>query len=949
MNKTAMDILSYYGVADEVDALAHVGVAHDENPPGRGSGRYGFGTGENKYQHVGREFYDKVNELKKQGMSEKDIAKEFGLVDKFGTPSTGVLRDMYTTAKNRVRIDNHNKVVEMRDSKGMTWQAIADELGLASESSARSLYNGNSVENDRRGQMTADELKRILVEKGPLDIGAGTAEELSIALKTNITETRLKEAIYILKEEGYVVENIQVPQPTNPGQKTTMRILAAPGTDPKELRDYSKINSITNYISHDEGDSLDPVYKYPASLDPKRLDIRYAEQGGTDMDGVIELRRGVADLNLGKSNYAQVRILVGGTHYLKGMAVYSDDLPKGIDIRFNTNKHEGKPMMAFKDDGSPSDAGVLKPIKNDPQDPFGSLIKPMDEGGQYYYEKNGKKELGLINKTREEGEWDTWKDKLPSQFLSKQPQKLIDNQLNLSIAKKKAELEEINSLTNPTLKKKFLADFAGKCDSAAVDLKAASFPGQKYHVILPLKNIKDGEVYAPNYAPGTMVALVRFPHAGPFEIPICRVNNDIPEGDMRIGKNAIDAIGINSKTASQLSGADFDGDTVILIPMNDRVRIHADRPIKELVDFDPKSEYAYRPGMKEMTKGNTQMEMGKISNLITDMYAGGASKDEIIRATKHSMVVIDAEKHHLDYTRSEKENDIQALKKTYQKHIEDEGYGGANTIISKAKSPYMVEKRQGSARINPDGTVWYKKADDLKYIDNKTGEQKVKMQKSTKMAETKNAFDLVSDIDNPMERAYANYANSMKALAIEARKTLINTKDIQYNPQAYKAYKADIDILKDQINEAQRNRPKERLATAMATAKIQQRMKLWKEDNPAATKSEYKAQKKKISDKEMKMARKQVGAARKKILLTDRQWDAINQGAMHKSTLDILFRYADMDDIYRRATPRRTNDISPAKRAQIKAMKASGYTNQEIAEQTGYSVSTIVNYMKENR
>lgn len=77
-------------------------------------------------------------------------------------------------------------------------------------------------------------------------------------------------------------------------------------------------------------------------MDSKRLAIRYAEDGGLEKDGLVEIRRGVEDLNLGNSHYAQVRIMVDGTHYIKGMAVYSDDLPKGVDVMFNTNKTKDK-------------------------------------------------------------------------------------------------------------------------------------------------------------------------------------------------------------------------------------------------------------------------------------------------------------------------------------------------------------------------------------------------------------------------------------------------------------------------------------------------------------------------------------------------------------------------------------------------------------------------------
>ena len=112
---------------------------------------------------------------------------------------------------------------------------------------------------------------------------------------------------------------------------------------------------------------------------------------------------------------------------------------------------------------------------------------------------------------------------------------------------------------------------------------------------------------------------------------------------------------------------------------------------------------------------NTQNEMGKISNLITDMTLRGATEDELAAAVRHSMVVIDAEKHHLDYKQSELDNDIKTLRRTYQ----DGPQGGASTLISRAKSPLSVDKRRGSPIIDPEtGEVSYKPANET-YVNKK--------------------------------------------------------------------------------------------------------------------------------------------------------------------------------------------------------------------------------------
>ena len=639
-----------------LDELMHYGMP-------RRSGRYPWGSGENPYQHSG-DFLSRADELKAQGLSDTEIAKAMGL-------TTTQYRTQKALAKDERRALDVARAKSLRED-GLSLNEIAREMGFANDSSVRSLLNENSEARMNQAKATADFIKKQIDEKGMIDVGAGVERELGIS------KEKLNEALYILEMEGYPVYGGRVDQVTNPGKKTTLRVICPPGTEHKEIYNFEDINSLRDYVTHDDGETYDPKFVYPKSMDSKRLKIRYAEEGGVDKDGVIEIRRGVDDLSLGNSHYAQVRILVDGTHYLKGMAVYSDDLPDGVDVLFNTNKAKGTPTT-----------DVLKKIKDDPDNPFGSLIKegvndpddPSSEkrGGQsYYYDKDGKKQLSLINKRAEEGDWGEWADKLPSQFLSKQSLSLIKKQLNLAAADKQSEFDEICSLTNPTVKKNLLQSFADDCDSAAIHLQAAALPRQKYQVILPLTSIKDDEVYAPNYENGETVALIRYPHGGTFEIPILKVNNKQAEGRKVLGTTPADAIGINKKVADRLSGADFDGDTVMVIPCNSsrsKVRITSTHQLKGLEGFDPKMEYGTvkkedgyynSSGHKIKIMNNTQTEMGKISNLITDMTLKGATEDELARAVRHSMVVIDAEKHKLDYKKSENDNGIIALKKKYQ-------------------------------------------------------------------------------------------------------------------------------------------------------------------------------------------------------------------------------------------------------------------------------------------
>ena len=913
-----------------IDELLHYGMP-------RRSGRYPWGSGKDPYQHSG-DFLSRVEELTKKGMSEKDIADSMGL-------TTSQLRIQKSLAKDERRTIEVDTAKGLRE-KGYSLNEIAKMMGYKNDSSVRSLLNEQSESRMKEAMNTAKFLKKQVDEKGMIDVGVGVERELGIS------KEKLKTALYILEMEGYNTFGGGVPQVNNPGKQTNIKVLCPPDTPFKTITDkngnekkvssaiydYEKVHSITEYTSHDSGKTFD-TFKYPSSMDSKRLAIRYAEDGGIQKDGLVEIRRGVADLDLGGSHYAQVRIMVDGTHYIKGMAVYSDDLPPGVDVMFNTNKTKDKSKLE-----------VLKPIKNDPDNPFGSLIKA---GGQSYYtDKNGERKLSLINKRAEEGDWGDWADKLPAQFLSKQSKQLAQRQLQLAAADKKAEFDEIMSLTNPTVKKALLKSFSDDCDSAAVHLHAAALPRQKYQVILPVPTLKDNEIYAPNYNDGEKVALIRYPHGGIFEIPILTVNNKHKDSIKMIGPNAKDAVCINSSVAERLSGADFDGDTVQVIPTNSKVKINTKPPLKALEGFDPKMEYPERPGMKYMKTGkkdNTQNEMGKISNLITDMTLLGASDDELARAVRHSMVVIDAAKHKLDYKKSEADNNIKALKKKYQGHIDPETgrYSeGTGTIVSRAKGQQSVLKRQGSPIIDPEtGKQSWKVADDVTYekkmVNKRTGKEYTKTitktQKSTKMMETDDAYTLVSDSRNPIELVYADYANQMKALANQARKEMVTTPDIPYNPEAKARYQKEAASLQAKVNVALKNAPRERQAQTMANAILQAKIK----DNPDMTKKE----KKKAGQQALDKMRMKVGAKKEPVKITEKEWEAIQAGAISPSKLKTIINNADLDTLRQMAMPRSTKQLSQSKINHIATLKASGYTNAQIAQKLGVSTSTVSKYL----
>lgn len=890
----------------EEDILMHYGVK-------RRSGRYPWGSGDNPYQHGG-DFLARVEELQRLGKTEKQIADELHL-------STTDLRMQVRVAKHERRALQADRARSLRED-GKTLDEIASILGYANDSSVRALLNENTAANKNKAQATAEILKKELAEKGAIDVGTGVERQLGVS--TGV----LQEALFILETEGYNRYGVGVPQVNDPKKRTITPVISVPEIDQREVyQNLDLVKSVGDYHSTDGGESWDKR-EYPASIDSSRVKILYGDEGGALKDGVIEIRRGVADLDLGDSHYAQVRILVDGTHYLKGMAMYSDDMPDGADIVFNTNKHTGTPKM-----------DVLKKIQDDPDNPFGALIKA--NGQSHYIDADGNEKLSAINKLKEEGDWDKMSKNLSSQFLSKQPIKLIKKQLDLTYADAADEFSEICSLNNPTVKRKLLLDFADECDSAAVHLKAAALPRQSTQVILPLNAMKETEIFAPNYRDGEKVVLIRYPHGGTFEIPELTVNNKNPTAVSVLGKNIRDAVGINPKVAERLSGADFDGDQVVVIPTGGRVKIQSTPALKDLKDFDPKTDYSTegKTGVRLLAKGAaTQRQMGEISNLITDMTLKGATEPEIARAVKHSMVVIDAAKHKLDYRQSEKDNGIAELKKNYQGFDDETGHhGGASTLLSRRKQDVEVPERQGSGVIDPlTGKVVYKESGKT-YVDPSTGKT---VAATTKVKRILAVDDVRSMSSGTLqEEAYADYANKMKDLANKARLEYKATPTLKRSASAAKAFEPEVNRLMAALKVAQLNAPLEREAQRIANARVKAKVQA----NNITDKDEIsKIRRAAISD-----ARNSTGASgkRTRITISDGEWTAIQSGAISDTTLSEILRYAEPKTVRERATPRRTTQLSDARISRIKAMANSGHTNAEIAEALGISTSAVSKYL----
>lgn len=904
-------------IIKEDDYLAHYGIL-------RKSGRYPWGSGGSQSAR-NRSFLDTIENHRKQGMADTEIAQAYGL-------STTQLRAVRSIALNQQKQEKVNQAQKLKD-KGYSNVAIGRRMGGLNESSVRALLAPGAKDKADLLKATSDMLKRQVDEKGFIDVGVHTEKDLPLGDNPNarigISNERFKTAIAMLQEQGYQIHNVKVQQLGTVNQ-TTFKVLGKPNSTKPKVDQIRHINEFTE----DHGRSYLGI-KPPIQIDSKRIDVNWAETGGGKLDGVIYIRPGVKDISIGSAHYGQVRVAVDGTHYMKGMAIYKDDLPKGTDIVFNTSKgNTGNKKDAFK------------LIKDEPANPFGATIRQLqDKHGNVTSAMNivGHKEGSGV-----EGGWTGWSKSISSQILSKQSPTLAKAQLKMTHEHRQAEFDKIMSLTNPTIRKHLLEKFADSTDSAAVHLKSAALPKQAYHVILPVSSMKPHEVYAPNYTNGTRVVLIRSPHGGTFEIPELTVNNRNPEARKLLGTKTQDAVGIHHKVAERLSGADFDGDTVLVIP-NNRGSIRHTPPLEGLKGFDPKSAHPPYDGMttidggtwnaktksvdyhgKEPT-GRMQPEMGHISNLITDMTIRGANNEEKARAIRHSMVVIDAEKHSLDFKGSYAANGIAQLKTKYQ----GSAGGGAKTLISRAKSRQDVPKRtprrasQGG-HIDPATGKKVFTPTGESYV-NRKGETVIKTFRSTKLAEADNAHTLSSG--TVMEGIYADHSNKLKGLANQARKETLTIKPIKQSPSAKAHYANEVASLNAKLNAALKNAPLERRAQAIASTVLSTIRQ--------SNRHMDKATEKKVKFQALAEARNRTGAAKSKIIPTQHEWNAIQAGAISNHKLEQILANGDLDAIKKLALPKEAKLMTSSNIQRAQQMLASGYSQSDVANQLGVSVTTL--------
>ena len=974
-----MDFESYSGIdmkpATPGEVLEHIGRPHEGYRPH--SGRYPWGSGEDAYQRS-VDFNSHVQSLKAKGWTNKEIAQADGMTIK-------ELVGRLSNAQAAIRRADIAEARHLRE-KGWSRSAVARKMGV-NESSIREWEKKEIQDRKDEALNTANMLADQVTQYGYVEVGKGINRYLGVS------NTKLDYALLSLKDSGkYEVQEIYVEQ-NGSHKPTRIQVLTRAGVPKKEIYEHKSQIAIPGegVYTEDSGHTWEKI-KAPVHISSSRVFINYTsddgESGGVEKDGVIEIRPGVPDLSLGKASYAQVRIAVDKDRYMKGVAVYSDKVPEGYDCIYNTNKTRSQASKVFKEMAKDKDGNI------DKINPFGATIKTDDDPGspnrdlflcQRYYTdpKTGKRKQSALNIVNEEGNWHDWGRTLSSQFLSKQSLELARRQLKIAYDRKVDEFKEIMGLTNPTIRASLLEGFADDCDSSAVHLKAAAIPGSASHLIVPINSLKDNEIYAPGYENGSKVVIIRYPYGGNFEAAELVVNNNNREGRKVIGPHAPDAVGINHNVIvnGKLSGADFDGDTVTVIP-NDSGDVKVAKALEGLRNYEPKVLYAkpdvaVRTGKPDKTKGetlydsngkklfdnfDTQRQMGEISNLITDMTLRKAPWPEIERAVKHSMTVIDAAKHNLDWEQSFKDNGIKELKIRYQGVNQRGQPHGASTLISMAKSQVrdVPERRKGAWIVDPETgkgrRVPYDPETGEALFEN-TGKTHIKWKRNsdgtvtskelpnlitlTKMYMAKDAYELSSG--TAMESVYADHANRLKSLGNRARKEYMHTEDIPFNKAAAEKYSDEISSLKAKYNRVMKNKPLERRALALMNSLFEMKVA----DDP--TLNADSDRKKKERARLMDYARKCVGSERKKVLIkfSDKEYEAIQAGAIHKSFLQDLIKECDLDSLKQQAMPREWNGLSPAKLAKARSMLNNGSTQTEVAQAMGISTTALYNALKE--
>ena len=156
-------------------------------------------------------------------------------------------------------------------------------------------------------------------------------------------------------------------------------------------------------------------------------------------------------------------------------------------------------------------------------------------------------------------------------------------------------------------------------------------------------------------------------------------------------------------------------------------------------------------------------------------------------------------------------------------------------------------------------------------------------------------------------------------------------------------YSEEVDSLNNKLRKAQMNRPREREAQFMANILFEEKKAALTEAGEELDKEDER----KLRDRLIKKTRAICGAARYTIPISDKEWEAIQNGALSHTKVAKILERADADQVRQRATPKKQFEWTNAKQNIALTMANSGWTMAEIAERLGTSTTTIAKCLDE--
>ena len=230
-----------------------------------------------------------IPDIREEGRTETQIANELGL-------TTTQLRNAITYARKEEREYNREQVAGMKEA-GLSNVEIGQRLGI-SEGTVRN-YISDNKSSKATSEQQLDNIEKALSDSlkqtGHLDVGVGVERQLGVS------RTKFNAVVNQMVENGDLyIHNIQIQRLNDPTKYTIVKVLSTEPDYLKVLKDSTNIGNL-EYFSDDKALESAKRFETPQMVDLNRIKIRYQEDGGADLDGLIEIRKGTEDLDLGNS------------------------------------------------------------------------------------------------------------------------------------------------------------------------------------------------------------------------------------------------------------------------------------------------------------------------------------------------------------------------------------------------------------------------------------------------------------------------------------------------------------------------------------------------------------------------------------------------------------------------------------------------------------------------